>query len=474
MKRGDIIEVEIERAAYEGKSVARVEGLVVFVHGGVPGDRVAVCVTAVKKAFAESEIERVVRPSPLRVEPRCRYFGSCGGCRWQHVAYSAQLEFKRQQVTDALERIGGFNGIEVPHPLGGPDTFHYRNKMEFSFGERWRTREEMAARTDPEGRQPAAFALGLHVAERYDRILDLEECYLQSEESAAIVNEVRRYCIERALPVYSTRTQSGYLRNLVIREARRTGERMINLVTRDDRPDIMGPMAEHLHARFPSTTTIVNNITQRRSQVAVGETEKVYFGSGTITDRIGNRTYRISANSFFQTNTERTERLYDTARRMAEFRAEDTVYDLYSGTGTIALHVADDVRSVFGIEAVAGAVADARRNAELNGVGNCTFVEGDLKDTLLRSRTQGGTIPSPDVVIVDPPRAGMHEKVVRELLALRPRRIVYISCNPATQARDAKILCESYAYRIVEVQPVDMFPHTYHIENVLSLSLNPL
>lgn len=472
MKRGDVIEVMIDSVAFEGKSVARVDGFVVFVHGGVPGDRARAGVTSAKKNFAEAELIEILHPSPLRVTPQCRHFGVCGGCRWQHVGYATQTDFKRQHVTDALERIGGFAGVSVLPTLGVDDPYWYRNKMEFSFGARWLSREEMAARPTPGGGGDALplFALGLHIPGRYDRVLDLSECWLQSKESARIVNEVRAFCQEHDLPVYSTETHTGYLRNLVIREGRRTGERMVNLVTRDDRPEIMRPLTEHLLAAVPSITTVVNNITQRKSQVALGESERVYHGSGTVTERIGKRTYRISANSFFQTNTEQAERLYDVVRRMARFRPDDVVFDLYSGTGTIALHIADDVHEVVGIEAVEQAVNDARENAAVNNVANCTFLLGDLKETLVGSRHSGLLLPTPDVVIIDPPRAGMHEKVAREIGSLQPRRIVYVSCNPATQARDLKILCESGSYLLEEIQPVDMFPHTYHIENVVALA----
>jgi 23S rRNA (uracil1939-C5)-methyltransferase len=245
---------------------------------------------------------------------------------------------------------------------------------------------------------------------------------------------------------------------------------MVNVVTRDDRPDVMTALAGHLCDTFPGITTIVNNITAKVSQVAIGEYEKTYFGKGTITERIGSRMYRISANSFFQTNTEQAEKLYDVAKSFAGLRHEDTVYDLYAGTGTIALHVADEAAHVFGIEAVAPAVEDARRNAGDNHVENCTFLLGDLKDTLVGSRQRGTALPPPDVVLTDPPRAGMHEKVVRELLALKPRTIVYISCNPSTQARDLKVLCGDGMYTITRVQPIDMFPHTSHIENVALLN----
>jgi 23S rRNA (uracil1939-C5)-methyltransferase len=472
LKRGDELEAVIEDLALEGKSVARIDGFVVFVHGGVPGDTVRMRVRTVKRNFAEADLVCVQTPSPRRTEPRCRYFGTCGGCTWQNIAYASQLEFKRRHVAETLERLGGFASLAVPAPLAMGDPFYYRNKMEFSFGERWRTREEMA-NPRPEGSTTGGIiegALGLHLPGRFDRVLDLHECWLQSESSARMVNIVREFCFARDLPVFSTVTQSGYLRNLVIRESKRTGETMVNLVTRDDRPEIMEQLTVRLLADFPSLTTIVNNITERRSQVAVGERERIYHGTGTITERIGKRTYRISANSFFQTNTDQAERLYDTVLGFAHLRPGDVVYDLYSGTGTIALHVAGGAGKVIGIESVEQAVADARQNADFNGVHNCLFLQGDLKETLLSSRRQGEPLPPPDVIIVDPPRAGMHEKVAREIVSLAPRTIVYVSCNPSTQARDLKIICQSEKYSIESIQPVDMFPHTQHIENVVSLA----
>jgi 23S rRNA (uracil1939-C5)-methyltransferase len=471
MIRGDEIEVTIESVAAEGKALVRVDGLVVFVRGGVPGDRARIRITFVKKSFAEAEVVDILAPSRSRVAPRCPYFGTCGGCTWQNTAYEFQCSFKRQHVVDALERIGGFRDIEVAPTLGAEQPFYYRNKMEFSFGDRWLTKDEMAARAAQE--QPSGdmerFALGMHIPQRWDKVLDLEECWLQSPESVAIVNFTRRFFLDRKIPICSTDTNTGYLRNLVVKEARRTADRMVNLVTREDNPRLMEDYTGGLLAAVPGVTTVVNNITERKSQVALGEREVVYHGSGVITEKIGDRTYRVSANSFFQTNTLQAERLYDAAAHMGDLRNDDVVFDLYSGTGTIALHIADRVRSVLGVESVAPAVEDARKNALENGVDNCTFILGDLKETLLAARKGGEALPAPDVIIVDPPRAGMHEKVVRELMAMDARRIVYVSCNPATQARDLKILCEGGKFSLAAVQPVDMFPHTNHIENIALL-----
>jgi 23S rRNA (uracil1939-C5)-methyltransferase len=440
---------------------------VIFVTGAVPGDTVRVELTRIKKSFCEGRALEILTPSPLREEPVCRYFGTCGGCRWQNVRYEAQLAFKRRHVIDALERIGGVGGVEVNETIGSARTTLYRNKMEFSFGERWRSAAELAEGSAA-GDRAGDFALGLHVAGRYDRVLDIHQCWLQSELSVQIVNAVREHATGHALPVYSPHTQAGYLRNLVIRQSAQTGEVMVNLVTREDRPEIMSALTGELLRRFPSITTVCNNITDRLAQVALGDREVVYHGPGFISERIGARTYRISANSFFQTNTLQAERLYDEARRMARLTPGEIVYDLYSGTGTIALHIADDVRTVVGVEQVSAAVEDARRNAAMNGVENCFFIAGDIREVLTARREMVRAHGDPGVVIVDPPRAGMHGDVVRAVLALDPRRIVYISCNPATQARDIALLAPRY--RIEEVQPVDMFPHTFHIENIVALA----
>jgi 23S rRNA (uracil1939-C5)-methyltransferase len=472
MKRGDELDLYVERYGAEGKGIARIDGFVVFVRGGVPGDRVSARLAKVSKNFAEADVVSVVEPSTHRTLPRCAHFGTCGGCVWQHLAYPAQMEFKRQQVVDALERIGGFSDVTVQPTIGASDAFYYRNKMEFSFGVRWLTREEMDAAGGGvgDGQPIQRFALGLHIPQRFDRVLDVRECFLQSEESTAIVNAVREFALAKELTIYSTLTHTGYLRNLVIREGRHTGDRMVNLVTSEERPAVMQEFIGMICDRFPSVTTVVNNITTRKSQVATGDREIVLFGPGFIRERIGSRQYKISANSFFQTNTLQAERLYDTACAMADLRRSDTLFDLYSGTGTIALHAADRVASVVGIEAVPAAVDDARRNAEEQGVTNCTFLLGDLKEKIVNDVEWLERIDAPSVMIVDPPRAGMHPKVVDRIRELHPQRIVYVSCNPATQARDLKILCAEGSYVIDAVQPVDMFPHTMHVENVVRLT----
>jgi 23S rRNA (uracil1939-C5)-methyltransferase len=351
--------------------------------------------------------------------------------------------------------------------LGADDPYYYRNKMEFSFGERWLTRDEVQQRLTVPGTRAENFALGLHIPLRFDKVLDVEECWLQSAVSQRIVNTVRQLCRERALTTYSTRDHTGYLRNLVIRQSTRTGELMANFVTSEDRPDVMRALSDSLLTQIPEITTVINNITQRKSLVAIGDRERITYGPGYISERIGNKIFRISANSFFQTNTAQAERLYMTVRRLAHLKPDDVVYDLYSGTGTIALLLADDAAVVVGIESVESAVEDARRNAEMNGVHNCTFICGDLKEKLTHDKTWMANHSYPSVLILDPPRAGVHPKVLDQIQGLRPNRVVYVSCNPATQARDVAILCSRGTYAVREAQPVDMFPQTGHIENVV-------
>lgn len=465
MNRGDEVTLTIESLSGDGKAVGRLDGLVFFVEKAVPGDTVLAKVWKVQRNFVEASATQILTPSPLRVDPRCRYFGTCGGCTWQQLSYNAQLDYKTRRVGDAFRHVGGFSDVRIAPILGCEEPYFYRNKMEFTFSNsRWLTTEEML-RKDEIARE---VALGLHVPGRYDKIVDLQECWLQSEQSAAIVNTIREVAKAWNLTVYSTETHEGYLRHLVIRDGKRSGELMVNLVTSRRWEEGMRKLTELLLKHFPGITTIVNNITTRKSMVAVGESEDVYFGPGYITEKMGQHEFRISANSFFQTNSLQAERLYETVRSLSDLRPEDVVYDLYSGTGTIAIFLSDCAERVIGIELVESAIRDAETNARVNHVSNCYFLLGDLKDRLTRDSSWLSDHPRPTVVVADPPRSGMHQKVVEQILRLAPERIVYVSCNPATQARDAKLLAEG-GYGIEVIQPVDMFPHTDHIEAVALL-----
>lgn len=459
--KGAEIELHIENLTLDGKSVSHYNALVCFVRNAAPGDFVKARVTKLKRNYAEADVIAVLSPSQHRIEPRCKHFGTCGGCKWQHVAYPTQLREKQQYVVDAFEHIGGFAHLSISPIIGAEQQYFYRNKIEFSFSDRqWLTQWP----DQPVLRSPhSALYLGFHVPGRYEKVLDIDECWLQSEVSNEILHAVRTFCRERGLSVYSTTTHRGYLRHLVIRRSKRTDQLMVNLVTTTDEPVVMDALTSVLLEKCPAVTTIVNNITERKSMIAVGERETVYHGPGYITERLGRYTFRISANSFFQTNTEQAEQLYGAAKRLAEFSPTDVVFDLYCGTGTIALYISDAVREVVGLDVAESAIRDAHLNAELNGVRNCRFVLGDLKEKLTKD-TSWLTV-RPDVVIVDPPRNGLHPNVVKEIASLAAGRVVYVSCNPATQARDAKMLC-ALGYTLTSLQPVDMFPQTPHVENV--------
>jgi 23S rRNA (uracil1939-C5)-methyltransferase len=471
LTRGEEVRLEVSSAAFEGKAVARHEGLVVFIHGAVPGDVVTARITKRKRTYAEATVVRVETPSPERVVPRCGHFGVCGGCRWQHMAYESQLRFKEQHVLDAFERIGHFSSPSIMPIIGSPSPYYYRNKMELSFSDRqWLAAPPAAMEAGETG---IPIFLGFHAPGRYDKVIDIKECYLQSERTVKIVQCVRDFARSQGLPVYTSQDHSGYLRFLVIRETKRTDQVMVNLVTLTDRPDVMRSFAHVLTAECPFVTTIVNTINTRRAQVAFGDTERVVHGDGVIVEELGGCRFVISAGSFFQTNTQQAERLIEVVRSFAALTGSETVYDLYSGTGTIAIILSRNAKAVLGIEAVQSAIDDAQRNVKINGVTNCQFVRGDLKDRLTKETDWRRDHPEADVLVIDPPRSGMHPKVVEELKSMRVRRIVYVSCNPTTQARDVKALCEG-PYRLEKLQPVDMFPHTYHVENVALLTTSSL
>jgi 23S rRNA (uracil1939-C5)-methyltransferase len=464
--QGTVVRLEVTGAAFEGKAVARLHGFVVFVEGAVPGDIVNAKVIRRKKQFAEARVVEILQHSPQRVPPRCKHFGVCGGCKWQHVNYSTQLQWKQQHVVESFQHIGGFGELNVLPIIGADEVYFYRNKMEFSFSDRQWTIDAPDALPQSAVSNPhSAIFLGLHVPQRFDKVLDLEECLLQSELSTNILRFTRDFARRKELPVYSSKTDTGYLRFLVIRQSRRTNETMVNIVTFEDRPDVVRKYADELSTALPGITTIVNTINNRKAQIASGEKENVVTGKGVIHEILGGRTFSISAGSFFQTNTAQAEKLYSVAKDFAAFKKGDTVFDFYCGTGTIALFMAENVSHVVGIESVESALRDAERNARLNGVENCSFVLGDLKEKLTKETEWMQSYKKPDVLIIDPPRSGMHPDVVDEIVKLGVPRIVYISCNPATQARDAKMLCSS-RYSLRKLQPVDMFPHTYHIENV--------
>ncbi|MBL7978432.1 MAG: 23S rRNA (uracil(1939)-C(5))-methyltransferase RlmD [Bacteroidetes Order II. Incertae sedis bacterium] len=464
MKKNEEWSLTVERFADQGKVLAKVNGYVVFFKGAAPGDIVRVRTTKVKKNYAEAILLEVISPSPLRVSPICAYFGTCGGCKWQHVAYEHQLTAKRESVADALTYTGGFQDVVVQPTIGMENPLFYRNKMEFSFStQRWFTDAEIAKGQAIDRN----FALGLHAPGRFDKVLDLEMCYLQSELSARIVNGIRQFAIQEQWLAWDTRKQNGFMRHVVIRQAWHTQDLMVNLVTYGYLPERMHLLATFLQDQFPEITTFVNTCNTGLAQTAYGESQHTIYGSGKIYDKIGDLTFEIAPTAFFQTNTSQAEKLYAVTRAFGALQPTDLMYDLYCGAGTISLFCAPHVQHVVGVELVEEAVANARGNAQLNNIHNTTFVSGDMMRLFTPEfvRKHG----KPDVLVVDPPRAGMHPKVVAQIAQLQPERWVYVSCNPMSQARELKELADLYA--IEAVQPVDMFPHTHHTESVIKLRL---
>jgi 23S rRNA (uracil1939-C5)-methyltransferase len=472
MKKGDILEnVVIETMAAEGKCLARLNGQVLFIQGGAPGDTVDVELTKIKSAFLEGRVAAIRKLSPARVTPFCIHFGTCGGCSWQHINYETQLSYKQQQVIDNLERIGGLELPPIRPIIGSPQSRYYRNKLDFTFSShRWLTREELGSGTGMN--EPA---LGYHIPRMYDRVFDVKECHLQPDPSNAIRLAVKDYAVNNSIPFFDLRKQIGFLRTLTVRntlpaDAGGTGEVMVILQVTYDRMDWIEGVLTEIENKVPGITSLQYVINGKRNDTFADLDIVTWKGTPYITERMerpggGSLSFRIGPKSFYQTNPAQARELYKVAFEFAALTGEERVYDLYTGTGTIASFVSSHASHVVGLEYVEAAVEDARTNASINGISNCSFFAGDMKDLLdenfisLHGR--------PDVVITDPPRAGMHEDVCKMLLQVSPRRIVYVSCNPATQARDLKVLAAGY--RITALQPVDMFPHTTHVENVASL-----
>lgn len=454
--------VEITGVAAEGKSIARVNDMVVFIPYGAPGDVVNIKLDKKKRSYAEAHIVDMVKPSPDRVTPACEHFGVCGGCKWQHIPYESQLRYKRDQVVDALTRIAKVEIPEVNPTLGSKETFCYRNKLEYTFSCKcWITFEDLRSGREIADRN----ALGFHIPGAFDKVLDIKKCWLQDDLSNRIRLFVRQYALAKGYEFYDIKAQQGLMRTLMVRIAS-TGEVMLIVVfarpEQEKIDDLMGAIA----AEFPEITSLLYVVNQKVNDTIADQEVITYRGRDYINEEMEGLQFRIGPKSFYQTNSLQAYELYKVARRMACLKLDDLVYDLYTGTGTIANFVARQVKKVVGIEYVPEAIADAKLNSEVNGIDNTIFFAGDMKDVLT-----DGFIEEhgrPDVMIIDPPRAGMHEDVVNVILNARPERIVYVSCNPATQARDLALM--DSLYRVEEVQPVDMFPHTHHVENVVRMT----
>ncbi len=457
VSRNEILELDIENLAFGGKGIGHQDLYVIFVKDTVPGDRVRVKIIKRKPNYAEARLIEIIRPSKMRINAPCPYFAWCGGCTWQNLAYTDQLHFKRQHIIESLQHISGIDVVEVEETLPSPLLWGYRNKMEFSFSDRkWLLPSELGNMEISN-----TFALGLHIPGTFDKILDIDHCMLQSDRANNVLKLVDTYCQEENLTPYGIRSHVGFMRFLVIRESHSSGELMVNLVTAYREPDRLKPLANLMVSRIPEVTSVVNNINTRKAQIAIGEEEILLCGKNAISEKIGPLDFDISPNSFFQTNSGQAEALYRIVAKYAQTSGQEIVWDLYSGTGTIALFISGRVKKVYGFELVESAVNDAEKNAKINKINNVQFISGDLlKNIDLFS-------PLPDIVIVDPPRSGMHPGVCEKLAQIGAKRIVYVSCNPGTLARDIQLL--SGQYRVSRVQPVDMFPHTYHIETVVLL-----
>ena len=457
--------VTIEAVAAEGKALAHVDGMVVFVEYAVPGDVVDIRVTKKKRHYMEGYVTKLIQPSPQRLEPFCSHFGICGGCRWQHLPYDMQLEAKRQQVYDQLVRIGHLEVPEIKPVIGSDKNRYYRNKLEFTFSSRRWFETPVDFEQLPENER---IGLGFHVGRYFDRVLDIEHCWLQDSPSNEIRLFIKEYAIEHGLEFYDIRQNKGYMRNIVIRN-NEAGDVMLIVVFALDDPSTRTPLLDAVAARFPQITSLYYVVNTKLNDSIADQNPILYKGDDAIYEKMENLTFKIGPKSFYQTNTAQAYKLYCTARDFAALTGSEVVYDLYTGTGTIAQFVSSKASKVIGIEYVPEAIEDARKNALNNGISNCEFFAGDMKDVLTDSfvRKHG----RPDVIILDPPRAGIHPEVARVILDAAPKRIVYVSCNPASQARDLSLL--SAHYKITDVQPVDMFPHTHHVENVCALVYRP-
>lgn len=455
--------IEITDVAAEGNAIARVDSLVVFIPYGAPGDVADIKIDRKKHSYAEGHIERIITPSPLRAEPRCEHFGTCGGCRWQHLPYQFQIQAKQEQVKAALDRIAKVDYPDIMPILGSKEIYGYRNKMEYTFSNRcWLTFEQMRSGEE----FPDRDAAGFHIPGAFDKVLDIKCCHLQDDLGNRIRLFVKAYCKEHGLPFYDLRARHGFIRTLMIRIAS-TGEAMVVVVVGEDNMAQIAPLLDALKNEFPEITSL-HYVINLKVNDSIADQEAVhYHGKPYIEEEMEGLKFRVGPKSFYQTNSRQAYELYKVVRDFAELTGDELVYDLYTGTGTIANFVSGQARHVIGIEYVKEAIDDAIINSEANGISNTEFYAGDMKDVLTDEFiAQHGR---PKVMIVDPPRAGMHQDVVDVILRARPERIVYVSCNPATQARDLQLLNESYA--IKAVQPVDMFPHTHHVENVVKLDL---
>lgn len=457
-------DVLITDVAAEGKALARYNDMVVFVPFAVPGDVVDIQLSKKKKSYAEGKVIAYKKYSEVRQEPICSQFGTCGGCKWQHLPYSEQLKYKQQQVEDNLTRIGKIELPAIQPILGSKETVGYRNKLEFTFSNKaWLTYEALKT-VDP---TVPRNAVGFHIPGCFDKVLHIDKCHLQDDITNQIRNSVHTYCQENGISYFDLRAQQGMMRTLIVRNAMTTNQLMVIVVFAEKDEAIWEGVLNHIATHFPQITSLLYILNQKCNDTIGDQEVMVYKGDDHIIETMEDLKFKVGPKSFYQTNTHQAYELYSVARNFAGLTGNELVYDLYTGTGTIANFVAKKARQVIGIEYVPEAIEDAKVNAALNGLDNLLFYAGDMKNILTNDFiAEHG---KPDVIITDPPRAGMHEDVIKVILNAAPKKIVYVSCNPATQARDLALL--DVQYKVEAVQPVDMFPHTHHVENVVLLEI---
>tara|TARA_B100000029_G_C17535256_1_gene944665 strand:- start:101 stop:1492 length:1392 start_codon:yes stop_codon:yes gene_type:complete len=454
-KIGQEIDLEILDLAFGGKGIAKLNNLTVFVKSGIPGQTISARITKIKKSYLEAKHIKTLKKSKFETKPKCDHFPTCGGCSFQQLSYKKQLEYKQKQIYDIFERIGEVQKPKINKIIGSNKKYYYRNKMEFTFSDNpWYIADESYDK----------IVLGLHVPKRFDKILNVDDCHIQDKIFNDILKFIREKSIKLNLEPYNVRKHVGLLRYLIFKIGIYTNEIMLNIVTAKEENKII-KLSEIILKEFPKITTIVNTINSTKSNTAIGQKEHIIYGKGYINEKIGKYKFRISPSAFFQTNSFQVKTLYDYILKISEINKEDVIFDLFSGTGTIAIYLANKAKKAYGFEIVEDAVNDANINAKNNNIDNVIFYLGDIKN--LFDKKNDLNIEKPDIVIIDPPRPGLHLNTIKYLLKELPKKIIYVSCNATTQARDMNLLIEKYS--IIDIQPIDLFPHTPHIENILTL-----
>jgi len=464
VKKHQELELTIESLAFGGKGIVHVDDYIIFIPNcAVPGRVVKAHITKATSNYGEARVLEVIRRSDNEIIPPCPYFGHCGGCKHQNLQYEEQLKQLHNQVKELYHHLGGFKETVVNFPVSSDKIFRYRNKMEFAFSNRrW-----IIDGLDKEKQKD--FTLGLRASGNYWKAIDIDDCIIAPEESGILLSSVRNFALRNKFSPYDQKSHKGFLRHLVIRKGQKTDQLMVNIVTSSDSPELLMPLADELSEKLPNLTSFVNTINTSISGTTIGEKTNLLYGKQYIEEKLGELTFKISPSSFFQTNTLMAEKLYEVVKNFSGLEKDEFVWDLYCGTGTIALYLASCVKNVIGFEIVPEAIRDANENAKLNGIENVRFIEGNLDKLFRKEPELLKELPSPDLIIIDPPRSGMHPKLVNDIIQIHPSKIVYVSCNPATQVRDLKLIADRGNYRIDSVQPIDMFPHTPHIEVIAKL-----